>query len=63
MMTRPEDREFLLAQHEKGCRGSKIGVDAKLAAKKKHSADRQEQMLTRKFRMEDLNRSGEEIEI
>lgn len=61
MITIPEDREFLLAQREKGRRGSMVGVDAKLAAKEKRSAERQEQMLARKRRMEDLKRSGKEI--
>ncbi|XP_023228879.1 uncharacterized protein LOC111629233 [Centruroides sculpturatus] len=56
-----EDHEFLLAQREKGPKGSMVGVNAKLAAKEKRSARRQEQMINRKRGMEDLKRSGEEI--
>ena len=54
MITIPEDREFLSAQKRRG--GSLAGVDAKLAAKEKRSAERQERR-----RMEDLKRNGKEI--
>ena len=58
MMTIPEDCEFLLAQREKGRRGSMVGMDAKLAANEKWSAEGQELKLARKLRMEDLKRNG-----
>lgn len=60
MIVVAEDREFLIAQREKGRRGSMAGVDAKLAAKEKRSTVRQEQMLARQQRMKDLQRRQNE---
>lgn len=55
-----EDRQFLLLQREKGRRGSMSGVDAILDAKEKRSAMRQEELLARRQRMEDLQRRQNE---
>jgi hypothetical protein len=55
-----EDREFLLAQREKGRRGSMAGTDTKLAAKEKRTVARQEQLLARQHRMNDLQRKQNE---
>ena len=40
LMTISENREFLLAQREKGRRGTMAGIDGKLARKTKRKADR-----------------------
>jgi len=50
-------------QREKGRRGSMASIDAKLAAKEKSSADKQEQMLARQKRMEDLKKMQNETAI
>ena len=63
MMTVVEDKEFLLAQREKGRRGSMAGVDVKLAAKEKRSADKREQMLARQQQMEDLQKRQSETAV
>ena len=40
LMTIPKVREFLLAQREKGWRGTMAGIDGKLARKTKRKAER-----------------------
>jgi len=49
-----EDKDFLLAQREKGRRGSMAGVDKTLAAKDKRASERDEQVLARQLRMEEM---------
>ena len=63
MISVAEDREFLLAQREKGRRGSMAGIDTKLAAKEKRTVARQEQLLARQHRMEDLQRKQNETAV
>ena len=63
MISVAEDREFLLAQREKGRRGSMAGTDTKLAAKEKRTVARQEQLLARQHRMEDLQRKQNETAV
>ena len=52
-----EDKDFLLAQREKGRRGSMAGLDKKLAAKEKRAFEREEQMLARRHQMEQIKQS------
>ena len=54
MMTIQEDKDFLAAQREKGRRGSMAREDTILTAKEKCAAERQEQMLNRRRRMDDM---------
>uniref|UniRef100_UPI00358F33D6 zinc finger protein 813-like n=1 Tax=Myxine glutinosa TaxID=7769 RepID=UPI00358F33D6 len=49
-----EDKDLLLAQREKGRRGSLAGVDVKLAVKEKTASKREEEMLARRQRMEQM---------
>ena len=49
-----EDKDFLLAQREKGRRGSLAGVDVKLATKEKMVSKREDQMVARHYRMQKL---------
>jgi len=55
-MTIAEDREFLLAQRQKGRRGSIAGIDTILAKKEKTAALRMELVAQRHRRMENLQK-------
>ena len=48
MMTIEEDKQFLLAQREKGRRGSMVGLDAKLAAKEQRAKERHDAAVARR---------------
>ena len=56
-----EDKDFLLAQQEKGRRGSMAGVDEKLAAKEKRVSDREKKMLARRQQMKQFEDSSVEL--
>ena len=59
-----EDKDFLLAQREKGRRGSMAGVDVVLAAREKRASQREEKLLARRQRaahMKDLAASTSEL--
>ena len=64
VMTIDEDKEFLLAQREKGRKGSMAGVDKKLAVKEKKSQEIKEKYLKRKAEVERKhNLTDETIEL
>ena len=48
LMTIPEDREFLLTQHEQGRQGTMTGIDGKLTRKTKRKAERMLKHASRK---------------
>jgi hypothetical protein len=52
MMTIPEDRDFLLAQQEKGRRGSMAGIDVNLLKKEKRASQSRKQKEARRERAE-----------
>ena len=56
-----EDKDFLLAQQEKGRRGLMAGVDEKLAAKEKRVSDREKKMLARRQQMKQFEDSSVEL--
>ena len=58
-----EDKDFLLAQREKGRRGSMAGLDKKLAAKEKRAFEREEQMLARRHQMEQIKAAASTAEL
>ncbi|KAK2721327.1 hypothetical protein QYM36_003567 [Artemia franciscana] len=54
MMSIQEDKDFLLAQREKGRRGSMVGVDETLACKEKRVSEREQQTLKRRQQTENI---------
>ncbi|KAK2719576.1 hypothetical protein QYM36_005147 [Artemia franciscana] len=53
-MSIQEDKDFLLAQREKGRRGSMVGVDETLACKEKRVSEREQQTLKRRQQTENI---------
>ena len=53
-----EDKDFLLAQREKGRRGVMAGLDSKLAAKMKRASEREETLRTRRHQMEHMKQAA-----
>jgi len=53
-----EDKDFLLAQREKGRRGSMVGVDQALADKEKRASQRKIGEQTRRRKMEDRQQAS-----
>ncbi|KAK2713790.1 hypothetical protein QYM36_009614 [Artemia franciscana] len=53
-MSIQEEKDFLLAQREKGRRGSMVGVDETLACKEKRVSEREQQTLKRRQQTENI---------